>query len=37
MRDDKEDGAPPNRKTVDLGGRTAVVRMPRAAGQERRL
>jgi hypothetical protein len=30
MRDDEEDGAPPNRTTVDLDGGTAVVRMPRA-------
>jgi hypothetical protein len=35
MRDDEEDGAPPNRTTVDLDGRTAVVRMPRAARRER--
>jgi hypothetical protein len=27
--DDEEDGAPPNRTTVDLDGGTAVVRMPR--------
>ncbi|MBQ0985961.1 hypothetical protein KBZ10_15830 [Streptomyces sp. F63] len=32
MRDDEEDGAPPNRTTVDLEGGTAVVRMPRADG-----
>lgn len=31
MRDDEEDGAPPNRTTVDLDGGTAVVRMPSAA------
>ncbi|WP_432177298.1 DUF6191 domain-containing protein [Streptomyces sp. NBC_00063] len=31
MRDDEEDGAPPNRTTVDLDGGTAVVRMPPAA------
>ncbi|WP_436841903.1 DUF6191 domain-containing protein [Streptomyces bobili] len=30
MRDDEEDGAPPNRTTVDLAGGTAVVRLPRA-------
>jgi Family of unknown function (DUF6191) len=30
MRDDEEDGAPPSRTTVDLDGRTAVVRLPRA-------
>jgi uncharacterized protein DUF6191 len=30
MRDDEDDGAPPNRTTVDLDGGTAVVRMPRA-------
>ncbi|MEV6316077.1 DUF6191 domain-containing protein [Streptomyces sp. NPDC051776] len=31
MRDDEEDGAPPNRTTtVDLDGGAAVVRMPRA-------
>jgi hypothetical protein len=30
MRDDEEDGAPPNRTTVDLEGGTAVVRMPQA-------
>lgn len=29
MRDDEEDGAPPNRTTVDLDGGTAVVRIPR--------
>ncbi|MFD5627638.1 hypothetical protein [Streptomyces sp. NPDC127072] len=29
------DGAPPNRTTVGPGGRTAVVRMPRAARPER--
>ncbi|MFF2213920.1 DUF6191 domain-containing protein [Streptomyces antibioticus] len=28
MRDDEEDGAPPNRTTVDLEGGRAVVRMP---------
>ncbi|MET8771392.1 DUF6191 domain-containing protein [Streptomyces sp. NPDC004658] len=28
--DDEEDGAPPNRTTVDLDGGTAVVRMPPA-------
>ncbi|MFD5495431.1 DUF6191 domain-containing protein [Streptomyces sp. NPDC001812] len=31
MRDDEEDGAPPDRTTVDLDGGTAVVRMPSAA------
>ncbi|WP_329214089.1 DUF6191 domain-containing protein [Streptomyces sp. NBC_00683] len=30
MRDDEEDGAPPNRTTVDLDGGTAVIRMPQA-------
>ncbi|GAA3873292.1 hypothetical protein GCM10023084_27830 [Streptomyces lacrimifluminis] len=30
MRDDEEDGAPPNRTTVDLEGGVAVVRMPQA-------
>ncbi|WP_331770887.1 DUF6191 domain-containing protein (plasmid) [Embleya sp. NBC_00888] len=30
LRDDEEDGAPPNRTTVDLERGTAVVRMPRA-------
>jgi hypothetical protein len=30
MRDDEEDGAPPNRTTVDLDGGSAVVRMPPA-------
>ncbi|MFF2520566.1 DUF6191 domain-containing protein [Streptomyces liangshanensis] len=29
LRDDEEDGAPPHRTTVDLDGRTAVVRLPR--------
>lgn len=29
LRDDDEDGAPPNRTTVDLAGGTAVVRIPR--------
>ncbi|MET8964540.1 DUF6191 domain-containing protein [Streptomyces sp. NPDC004074] len=33
MRDDEEDGAPPNRTTVDLDGGTAVVRMPPADSQ----
>ncbi|NEC89988.1 DUF6191 domain-containing protein [Streptomyces sp. SID12501] len=28
MRDDEEDGAPPNRTTVDLEGGVAVVRVP---------
>jgi Family of unknown function (DUF6191) len=31
LRDDDENGAPPNRTTVDLGGGTAVVRLPPAA------
>ncbi|MFG2757109.1 DUF6191 domain-containing protein [Streptomyces wuyuanensis] len=30
LRDDEEDGAPPNRTTVDLDGGTAVVRVPAA-------
>ncbi|MFD4692702.1 DUF6191 domain-containing protein [Streptomyces sp. NPDC058463] len=30
MRDDEEDGAPPNRTTVDLDGGTVVIRMPQA-------
>ncbi|MGW1714582.1 MULTISPECIES: DUF6191 domain-containing protein [Streptomyces] len=30
MRDDEEDGAPPNRTTVDLEGGVAVVRMRQA-------
>lgn len=30
LRDDEEDGAPPNRTTVDLAGGVAVVRMPPA-------
>jgi hypothetical protein len=30
LRDDEEDGAPPNRTLVDLEGGTAVVRMPPA-------
>jgi hypothetical protein len=30
LRDDEEDGAPPNRTTVDLEGGVAVVRVPRA-------
>ena len=30
MRDDEEDGAPPNRTTVDLDGGVAVIRMPQA-------
>ncbi|WP_314172106.1 DUF6191 domain-containing protein [Streptomyces winkii] len=30
LRDDEEDGAPPNRTTVDLEGGTATVRIPRA-------
>ncbi|MFJ9757916.1 DUF6191 domain-containing protein [Streptomyces sp. NPDC101149] len=33
MRDDEEDGAPPNRTTVDLDGGTVVVRMPPADSQ----
>lgn len=37
LRDDEEDGAPPNRTTVDLDGGTAIVRMPVASrGQRRR-
>ncbi|MFF7244749.1 DUF6191 domain-containing protein [Embleya sp. NPDC008237] len=28
LRDDEEDGAPPNRTTVDLDRETAVVRLP---------
>ncbi|MFJ2828175.1 hypothetical protein ACIPC1_11310 [Streptomyces sp. NPDC087263] len=35
LRGDNEDGAPPNRTAVDLYGRMAVVRMPRAARRER--
>jgi len=31
MRDDEEDGAPPNRTMVDLDGGKAVVLMPRGA------
>ncbi len=30
MRDDEEDGAPPNRTTVNPDGGTAVVRLPRS-------
>ncbi|MFF3446446.1 DUF6191 domain-containing protein [Streptomyces sp. NPDC002667] len=30
LRDDEEDGAPPNRTTVDLDGGIAVVRIPAA-------
>lgn len=30
LRDDEEDGAPPNRTTVDLDEGTAVVRVPRS-------
>ncbi|MEV6579917.1 DUF6191 domain-containing protein [Streptomyces sp. NPDC051582] len=30
LRDDEEDGAPPNRTSVDLESGVAVVRMPRA-------
>lgn len=30
MRDDEEDGAPPNRTMVDLEGGVAVVRMPQS-------
>lgn len=29
LRDDEEDGAPPNRTMVDLDGGTAVVRIPK--------
>ncbi|MFF3200795.1 DUF6191 domain-containing protein [Streptomyces sp. NPDC002962] len=35
MRGDEEDGAPPNRTTVDLDGGVAVVRMPRAGRRSR--
>ncbi|GGO58095.1 hypothetical protein GCM10012287_55480 [Streptomyces daqingensis] len=28
LRDDEEDGAPPDRTVVDLGSGTAVVRLP---------
>lgn len=28
LRDDEEDGAPPNRSTVDLTGGRAVIRLP---------
>ncbi|WP_019075610.1 DUF6191 domain-containing protein [Streptomyces hokutonensis] len=31
LRDNEEDGAPPNRTTVDLAGGVAVVRMPPAS------
>ncbi|WP_055588092.1 DUF6191 domain-containing protein [Streptacidiphilus griseoplanus] len=30
LRDEEDDGAPPNRTRVDLDGGTAVVRMPQA-------
>ncbi|WP_425825417.1 DUF6191 domain-containing protein [Streptomyces fractus] len=30
--DNEDDGAPPNRTTVNLDGGTAVVRLPRASG-----
>lgn len=30
LRDDEEDGAPPNRSTVDLTGGRAVIRLPKA-------
>ncbi|MEU3923084.1 DUF6191 domain-containing protein [Streptomyces sp. NPDC029004] len=36
MRNDEEDGAPPNRTVVDLEGGTAVVRMPQT-GQYARV
>jgi hypothetical protein len=32
LRDDEEDGAPPNRTTVDLDGGLAVVRLPHEKG-----
>lgn len=32
MKDDDEDGAPPNRSTVDLDGGVAVVRLPSEPG-----
>ena len=32
MPDNEDDGAPPNRTTVNLDGGTAVVRLPRAQG-----
>ncbi|MGD6748038.1 DUF6191 domain-containing protein [Streptomyces sp. BH106] len=32
MPDNEDDGAPPNRTTVNLDGGTAVVRIPRAHG-----
>ncbi|MFJ7967715.1 DUF6191 domain-containing protein [Streptomyces sp. NPDC096324] len=35
LRDDEEDGAPPNRTTVDLDGGTAVIRIPGAAAGPR--
>jgi len=31
LPDNKDDGAPPNRTTVDLDGGTAAVRMPRSS------
>ncbi|MEU9060536.1 DUF6191 domain-containing protein [Streptomyces sp. NPDC048430] len=34
MRDDEEDGAPPNRTTVDLAMGTAVVRLPKPGRRE---
>ncbi|MCX4967736.1 DUF6191 domain-containing protein [Streptomyces sp. NBC_00654] len=30
IRDDEEDGAPPNRTTIDLNGGRAVIRLPKA-------
>ncbi|MGW0780167.1 DUF6191 domain-containing protein [Streptomyces sp. NPDC002913] len=36
MRDDEEDGAPPNRTTVDLARGTAVVRLRAAAPRRER-
>ncbi|MEU0413904.1 DUF6191 domain-containing protein [Streptomyces griseorubiginosus] len=33
LRDDEEDGAPPNRTMVDLEDGTAVIRMPPPAGR----
>ncbi|WP_338675775.1 DUF6191 domain-containing protein [Streptomyces sp. SCSIO 30461] len=36
LRDDEDDGAPPNRTTVDLDGGTAVVRIPADGRRQRR-
>ncbi|MFE9661839.1 MULTISPECIES: DUF6191 domain-containing protein [unclassified Streptomyces] len=33
LRDDEEDGAPPNRTRVDLDGGTAIVRLPARGGR----